>query len=430
MDLFCALLGLAVIFLALILFVKHKHSYWKRLGIPYVQPHPVFGNVKEMITTEHSSITMQRCYNQMKGKGIIGGIYMFYNPMAIVLKPDLIKHILIKDFNNFNHRGVYHNQKDDPISGHLFALEGEQWKNLRTKLSPTFTSGKLKMMFETILKVTQEFTEYVSEYAVIGANIEMKDILARYTTDIIGTCAFGLECNSLRNPDSEFRRIGKRALELEPLEALKVFVVSAMPAGLAHKLGLITTPKEVSKFFLGTIHETIEYREKNKVERNDFMNLLIQLKNHGKFTDEDKELGKITLDEIAAQCFVFFLAGFETSSSTMTFCLFELAQNAIIQERLREEIMAVIAKHDNQLSYEAAMEMPYLDQVINGKNVPLNCCFKSHYLIPKFHFRNFEEISTSRYPNAGYRERLQYPRLGHHAKKGNNSIHPSLFNAP
>jgi hypothetical protein len=72
------------------------------------------------------------------------------------------------------------------------------------------------------------------------------------------------------------------------------------------------------------------------------------------------------MNSLAAQAFVFFVAGFETSSTTMTFCLYELSLHQDIQDRLREEIDVVLQKHDGKLTYEGIQEMEYLDKVVSG----------------------------------------------------------------
>lgn len=72
------------------------------------------------------------------------------------------------------------------------------------------------------------------------------------------------------------------------------------------------------------------------------------------------------MEQAAAQAFVFFLGGFETSSTTMQFTLYELALNPDIQNKTREEIARVLAKHDGKMTYDGLMEMTYLDRVISG----------------------------------------------------------------
>ena len=77
---------------------------------------------------------------------------------------------------------------------------------------------------------------------------------------------------------------------------------------------------------------------------------------------------KLSANELAAQAFMFFAAGFETSATTMSFCLYELALNPDIQDRLRNEIDMVLKKHGDSVTYEGIQEMKYLDKIVSGKS--------------------------------------------------------------
>ena len=79
-------------------------------------------------------------------------------------------------------------------------------------------------------------------------------------------------------------------------------------------------------------------------------------------------VGHTTLSakEVAAQAFMFFAAGFETAATTISFCLYELALNPDIQDRLRNEIDTVLKKHGGSVTYEGIQEMSYLDKTISG----------------------------------------------------------------
>lgn len=69
---------------------------------------------------------------------------------------------------------------------------------------------------------------------------------------------------------------------------------------------------------------------------------------------------------MAAQSWVFFIAGFETSSSTLSFCLYELARNPDVQKKVQQEIDQVKEKHNGQLTYDAVHDMKYLEWCIDG----------------------------------------------------------------
>lgn len=122
------------------------------------------------------------------------------------------------------------------------------------------------------------------------------------------------------------------------------------------------TPKKTEKFFLNAIESMVKYRRETKKSRGDFLQMMMDAKNF-----EDNE-NTFTLDEIAANSFSFFLAGYETGSTVMAFCLFELAQNQTIQDKVREEIREVFRKHKD-LTYESLGELQYLECVINGIDV-------------------------------------------------------------
>jgi cytochrome P450 family 6 len=74
------------------------------------------------------------------------------------------------------------------------------------------------------------------------------------------------------------------------------------------------------------------------------------------------------MEVIAAQVFVFFITGFETASTTMTFCLYELALNPDIQERVRNEIDTVLNRYGGNITYESVFEVEYLEKVVDGKS--------------------------------------------------------------
>lgn len=274
--------------------------------------------------------------------------------------PEVVKSILTKNFHKFTDRGIYHNEKVENLSGHLFFIKGDKWRNLRVKLTPTFTSGKMKMMFNTITECAKPLLETVGKSSGEDRPIHIKELMGCFATDVIGSCAFGLDCNSFKEEEGTFRKYGKRVFQQTPLRMLKVMTAIVFP-DLAMKLGIAFIDKDVSVFFNEVVRETVEFREKNNYNRNDFMQLLINLKN----SEENGKEG-LTIKELAAQAFAFFAAGFETSSSAITFGLYELSINHGIQKRVREEIWDVLKKHGGQITYDGLQEMKYLGQVLEG----------------------------------------------------------------
>lgn len=70
---------------------------------------------------------------------------------------------------------------------------------------------------------------------------------------------------------------------------------------IARKLHVTFTRADTADFFMNVVKQTISYRENHNISRNDFMHLLIQLKNNGVVDGESSKGGNLTVEEIAAQ---------------------------------------------------------------------------------------------------------------------------------
>lgn len=363
------LVGVLIILITyIIVFLKQRLNYWPSLGIAYEKPNFFLGNFTGLRSQRSFTEIWLHHYKQFKGTGPFSGFYWFSHPAVLILDTNLMKQILIKDFHKFADRGFFHNPEDDPLTGQLFMLDGIKWKTLRQKLTPTFSSGKIKSMFSTVKRVGEDLVKALEKKSLEndGNEVEVRDILARFGSDVIGSCAFGIECNSLSNEEAKFHIMGRRMLNEQRHGELGNALIFNFPK-LVQKLHWKMIPDEVSDFFMSLVRDTVKYREEDQVKRNDFLDLLLELKNCRSIkTDSGEELSALTLEEMAAQLVLFFTAGFETSSTTLGFALYELALHEDMQDKLRQEINEVWIKLNKEFNYESIKDMVYLNQVIQG----------------------------------------------------------------
>ena len=143
----------------------------------------------------------------------------------------------------------------------------------------------------------------------------------------------------------------------------------------------------MNRYFTTIVKENIESREKYDSKRPDMIGLLLEarknkhnddehtpLPDSGFATVEESEIGKnlklrkceITDEDITAQAFVFFIAGFESVSAQMCFMSYELSVNQEVQEKLRKEVDATKKNCGGKITYEALSTMKYMDMVVSG----------------------------------------------------------------
>uniref|UniRef100_A0AAT9UTR7 Cytochrome P450 6PW2 n=1 Tax=Maconellicoccus hirsutus TaxID=177089 RepID=A0AAT9UTR7_MACHI len=332
--------------------LQYYYNYWKRKNIPYVESHVFdFQWYKEPAVEFYAEI-----YRRLEGHKF-GGFFSRFTPRIMIRDPDLIKHILIKDFDHFHDRGGVSFDKNEPITMHMFSAPGNLWKNLRTKLTPTFTSGKMKYMFSLVQECAEEICQVIDKRIKANSIIDVKDFSTRYTIEVISSCAFGLKAHTIQDGSSIFKLMALKIFSGRLFVRIMIITRSVIP--WLKKIKFSILDKEVKSFFYDLVENTIEHRKTNSVIRNDFLQLLINMR------DDAKQNFVMTNELLTAQCFLFFVAGFDTSSMAISGALYELSANAKIQKKLRDEIDEYLDKYENTVCYEMIKEMPYLNQVVS-----------------------------------------------------------------
>lgn len=174
---------------------------------------------------------------------------------------------------------------------------------------------------------------------------------------MIATTAFGLEANTLNNPDAEFYKYGKSIFDFNFMRAIEFNAIFFLPS-LVSILKTKLFGKKAEKFLREMAGFALSERIRTGKSRNDLIDILVDLKK-----SNDSEF-KFTDDVLVAQIATFFSAGFETSSQTMTFIMYELARNPDVQTKLRSEIRNVLKKYNGNLTYEALSELEYMSMII------------------------------------------------------------------
>ncbi|XP_044252692.1 cytochrome P450 9e2-like [Tribolium madens] len=337
-------LSLFAVFLSVLIFFKFISpcTYWKEKGIKHVPAWPLVGSMGRVFFKKQPYVEFViDLYNKFSNERYVG--FMKFTQNCVLIRDiELIRNITGKEFNYFTDRTVLSQLKNDPIlSKSLISLSGDNWRDMRATLSPVFSSNKIRNMYTFIEKCAQNF---ISHYKA-EVEVEVKEIFSKYANDVIASVAFGVEIDSLKEPNNEFYA------NTSPL-----------------------SPNFFKKLLIG--------KEKN--DRQDLVNLLMEARNGAlKFETYKRAKGEgfaiegepeidplanqveLSDDQILAQALLFFFTAFDTISTSSSFLAYELAVNLDVQKKLQREIDRVMQITGDKIPYDALLSMKYLDQVIS-----------------------------------------------------------------
>lgn len=352
---------LIVIFLTLVAIYGYApYGFFKKIGIKGPRPLPFIGTMLEYTQGIHNFDT--KCYEKY---GKMWGVYDGRQPLLAIMDTAMIKTILVKECYS-----VFTNRRDLGLNGPLrdavSVVEDEEWKRIRSVLSPSFTSGRLKEMYTIMLKHSSNLIKSLHKKVEADEVIEVKEVFGPYSMDVVTSTAFSVDIDSINSPSDPFVANIKRMVKFDLLNPLFVLVVLfPFLSPILEKMNVSFFPREVLNFFYSFLRTIKSDRNIDKHKnRVDFMQLMVDSQISERSKEDANSQKGLTDQEILAQAMIFIFAGYETSSSTLTFLAYNLATHPHIQKTLQEEIDETFPEKIRP-TYDALMQMEYLDMVVN-----------------------------------------------------------------
>lgn len=271
-------LGMVVFYVILL---KRNDNYWKRRGIPFIKFRLV-NDIMAIVVLKRKGLVDDalEVYRKFHGEKFCG-YFQFMSPVIVVRDPELIKRVLITDFVHFEDRGPPTKSKD-LMALTLGSLTGNEWRYVRHKLTPTFTSGKVKMMFGDVRECSEHVLSYIESKT--GCDVDAKRLIQRYLLNIAGNVGFGVKLDTFNEKDErsvEFLKACSAIFEISRSVFFKFIICSAFPK-LRALLNLRLMDGKNEEFFRNLTNDLIKVRQLENEKRSDFLQLMLDLKNQEK----------------------------------------------------------------------------------------------------------------------------------------------------
>ncbi|XP_025114691.1 uncharacterized protein LOC112576449 [Pomacea canaliculata] len=337
-------------------------GYWKSRGVPGPPPTPFFGNTRSMVYKGF----VQSLWAFSKQYGRIYGIYSGQKPMLVINDLDILKEVFVKDFHHFTDRFERNNLSAREIQKGLFFARGSDWRRIRNIVTPTFSAGKLKLMEYYINRCSTDLATNIEEISQTGGLVDAKEYFGAYTMDAIAGTAFGLVVNSQKDLSEPFVTNAKKIMtgggRLSILGVILILVPRLAP--VLHFLKRKFFMEETVQFFLQSIYRMMEERKQDQLNQRkpDFLQLLLNAEATEDFPLTTGSEKRLTKEEIAGQAFIFFVAGYETTSTALQYLFYNLAKFPELQERIVDEIENIVG--DRTPTYDDVGKLKLLEQTI------------------------------------------------------------------
>lgn len=140
------LLILGLLSVGSLLWARRRNNYWSTTGVPHLHGLPFVGNFWSIVCMRCSFVQLyRRMYNDVRVRDAAAfGMQAFYNPALVLRDPQCIRQVMVTDFASFSERYAHAGDHDPLGQSNVLLARLPLWRLLRARLSPIFSSGKLR----------------------------------------------------------------------------------------------------------------------------------------------------------------------------------------------------------------------------------------------------------------------------------------------
>lgn len=362
-----------ILMLSIYYYGTQNFNIFKNLGIPGPTPKIFSGNLNEFNQGGHIAFAKMQ-----KQHGDYFGCFIGSFPTLVICDPEIIGEIMVKRFSNFTNRPVF-GTIDDITASMMAIAKDDHWKFIRSSVSPSYSTKRLRDMSLLMNLAVESFVKNLETVADTGKDYDIKNIFASLSIDTIAATGFGLEVNTQKEPDCAFTRNARQIFEsfsfldfqgylaMFPIlsKVIKLFKQTMLVGNMAYFLPFwkqclaqqknLKESSDRTNAFQIMVNSQIKGYEKTDWKRDRTMNL--------ETVSDWKTKRGLTDDEILATCMVFVLAGQHTTSTTLALFAHSIAQSQEIQEKLFDEINAVLGQ--DPPDYDNIQKLTYLDMCLS-----------------------------------------------------------------
>lgn len=317
---------------------------------PGPTPWPIIGNIHKLGDKPHRAVS-----ELSKTYGPIMSLKLGSITTIVISSPEIAQEMFLKHDLDFSGRGVIDAIR--AINHDQFSLVFlpicPRWRNLRKIASiQLFTNHRLDASQDLRKKKVNELVEYVRQCSESGIPVNIGKAAFTTALNLLSNTFSSIDLASHASSNSqEFKDLVWHMLE----EGARPNVSDFFPLVRGLDLqGVLRRSTNYLKKMLGVFEEIIDGRLRNPDDsKGDVLGTLLKLV-------EDKEL---SLDEVKHLLSDLFVAGTDTTSSTVEWAMTELLRNPTKMRKAQIELDEVFG-NDEVIQESDISKLPYIQAIV------------------------------------------------------------------